>query len=128
MRTHAISLWSALALCACSASVTIGRKFNTAHVTDIRLCVTTEEDLVAWFGEPFTWGNENGFPAMHWSYVHTAATFGGKTPDSELQSLAVILNKDGKVVHFQLNPTNAPAEVKDVCAVPDDAGADAGPR
>jgi hypothetical protein len=110
-----------MALCACSASVSLGRKIDTAHVSDIRPCVTTEENLIAWFGEPYRRGNENGFPTLQWEYAYSKARVGRSEAESEAQSLVVVLNRDGKVVHFALNPACVATEVKDVCGSAGDA-------
>jgi len=122
--TSIVVPWLSLALCACLPSTSLGRKINTAHVPDIRPCVTTDDDLVGWFGEPFRFGNQNGLPTMQWEYMYLKATSGSKA--SESQSLVVVLNQAGKVVHFQLNPTCPATDVKDVCARAGDASIDAG--
>jgi hypothetical protein len=97
-----------LLLCACGASM--GRKFDATHVNDIRQCVTTERDLLAWFGEPYERGNENGFPSLLWGYAHATIT------SSDRQMLVVYLNRSGQVVRFQFNPTALARDVQDVCA------------
>lgn len=73
---------------------TLGRKIDTAQVSNIQPCVTTDRDLVRWFGEPGGRGNENGFPTMTWSYAHVH--IGG----GETQSLIVALNREGQVVQL----------------------------
>ncbi len=101
--------WAFIAL-GCSASM--GRKIDDARVKDIKPCVTTERDLIAWFGDPSQRGNQNGLPTMQWMYSKVTAGFASGT--TETQNLVVALNQSGKVVQFQLNPTTFP-EVKDVC-------------
>ncbi|MCE9573679.1 MAG: hypothetical protein K8W52_11030 [Deltaproteobacteria bacterium] len=110
---HLKTIWLVAVLVstlACGA--TMGRKINTAKVDDIRMCVTSEQDLLSWFGEPYQRGNQSGFPTLQWGYAH--AGLGG----GESQSLIVYLNADRKVVDFQLNPTGALATVTDRCAPP----------
>jgi hypothetical protein len=101
----------------------MGRKFSVAHVQDIRPCVTGEDDLLAWFGEPFLWGNENGFQTMQWSYLQTHVQVGGSEPESDARQLVVVLNHERKVVRFSLNPACVMGEVKDICAISADASA-----
>ncbi len=95
---------------ACGASM--GRRINTAKVDDIRMCVTSEQDLLVWFGEPYQRGNQSGFPTLQWGYAH-AGPGGG-----ESQSLTVYLNADRKVVDFQLNPAGPLPAMTDRCARP----------
>src|SRR5579863_6238246 len=87
--------WPMLALCACF-SVSIGRKFDAPpHISEIQPCVTTEENLRAWFGEPFRRGNVDGLPVLQWAYyVRPAGS------ESKSDSLVVVLNRAGKVLHF----------------------------
>lgn len=84
----------------------------TAKVDDIRMCVTSEQDLSVWFGEPYQRGNQSGFPTLQWGYAH-AGPGGG-----ESQSLTVYLNADRKVVDFQLNPAGPLPAMTDRCARP----------
>jgi hypothetical protein len=100
----------ATGLCGC-LSFSSGRKFDTVHVSDIRRCVTTEENLVAWFGQPIRRGNADGLPTLRWSYVSSA------NAGSEWQSLVVVVDRSGKVVHFAFNapPTCTAIEERDVC-------------
>lgn len=118
VNTAAPALWFTIALCGC-ISVSAGRKFDTVHVPDIRPCVTTEANLLAWFGEPYKRGNADGFPTLQWSYAWMGMS------GSEFRSLVVIVNRAGKVLHFAFNPapTCVAIEAKDVCASPGDAPA-----
>jgi hypothetical protein len=109
-----------LALCACSTSTSFGRKFNSAHVSDIRPCETSEKNLLAWFGEPIGQGVVNGLPTLQWSYMATTVNV-GSSGSAESQSLVVVLNRDGKVVQFQFNPVCPATMAKDICAGPPDA-------
>ena len=115
MNTSAPALWFTTALCGC-VSMSAGRKFDTAHVPDIRPCVTTEENLLAWFGEPYQRGNTDGLPTLQWSY------WWGGMSGSHFQSLVVVVNRAGKVLHFAFNPTATclAIEARDVCASPGD--------
>jgi hypothetical protein len=99
-----------MSLVGCSASM--GHKIDDARVKDIKNCVTTEKDLLAWFGAPSQRGSQNGMPTMQWMYSKTTAGFG--TGSVEQQNLVVVLNPAGKVVQYQLNPTTFP-EAKDTC-------------
>ncbi len=67
---------AAVTLCACSTSTSFGHRFNTAHVSDIRLCGTTERNLLAWFGERTGQGTVSGLPTLQWSYLRTTVTVG----------------------------------------------------
>jgi hypothetical protein len=90
--------------------VSQGRKIEAAKVDNIVPCKTTEADLLAWFGEPYQRGNQSGFPTMQWAYMHVGV--GG----NESQSLVVYLNRDKRVVEYQLNPTGGILDLKDKCA------------
>lgn len=94
-------------------TVSIGHKFDTAHVSDIRPCVTTESDLLSWFGEPYQRGNADGLPTLHWLYTSNGPS--GWNSDA----LVAVVNRAGKVIHFQFSPMCVPIEVKDVCGVGD---------
>lgn len=88
-----------------------GRKIDTAQVDKIVRCKTTEAELLAWFGEPFQRGSESGFPTMRWAYAHVG--MGG----SESQGLVVYLNRDKRVIEYQLNPSALVVGLQDTCAV-----------
>jgi len=93
-----------------ACGVSQGRKIDTAQVDKIVPCKTTESDLLGWFGEPYQRGNQSGFPTMTWAYAY--AGMGG----GESQSLVIYLNRDKRVVEYQLNPTGVLVELKDKCA------------
>jgi hypothetical protein len=100
----------ALGIMLAACSVSQGRKINAAYVDKIQTCKTSEQDLLAWFGEPYQRGNQSGFPTMIWSYA-SAGVGGGET-----QSLVIYLNRDKRVIEYQLNPTATLTEIKDRCA------------
>ncbi len=105
-----VTLSWAFVVLGCSGSM--GRKIDDARVKDIKPCVTTEKELITWFGNPSQRGNQNGLPTMQWMYSKVTAGFASGT--TETQNLVVALNQSGKVVQFQLNPTTFPG-AKDIC-------------
>ncbi len=98
-------------------SVSAGRKFDTAHVSDIRPCVTSVDELLAWFGEPYERGVADGLPTLQWLYMSRESS------KWDRKALIVVANRAGKVVHFQFNPMCVPIEVRDVCRGAGDASA-----
>ncbi len=44
----------------------VGKEFNSEKVKDIKNDVTTQLDIIDWFGVPFKEGNENGYTM--WTY------------------------------------------------------------
>jgi|ERR1700678_1464097 hypothetical protein len=106
-----------IAILGACVTVSFGRKFDTAHVSDIRPCVTTEGELLAWFGEPYERGNADGLPTLHW--LHSSNGPSGWNSSA----LVAVVNRAGKVVHFQFNPTGVGIEAKDVCGGAGDASA-----
>jgi hypothetical protein len=114
---------AATVLCACAVtSTSMGRRFSMAHVADIRPCVTTERDLLTWFGEPFGWSSANGLLTLQWVYMRLKMRMGSESP-SDSQSLVVVLNREGKVVQFAINPVCPATEARDVCTSTRDASA-----
>jgi hypothetical protein len=88
--------------------------------------VTTQKELLDWFGEPSQRGNQNGLETVQWMYAHQDVGIG--TGQSQTQSLIAVLNKSGKVSQFVLNPTSMP-DAKDTCAdQAPDAGASPEPK
>jgi hypothetical protein len=102
---------SVLSLAACTQ--TSGTKIEQAQVNKIQPCVTTEQELLAWFGEPTQRGNQNGLPTMHW--VYSQKDTGITSVKWERQNFIVFLSKTGKVSEFFLNPPGV-VEAKDACS------------
>ena len=93
--------------CGC---ISMGAKIDAKKVNDIKACQTTAADLVQMFGEPYQRGMHNGLPTMQWMYAT-----GGVT-GMESQNFWVILNQEGQVLQYQLNPTTVMTNIQDTCA------------
>ena len=94
---------------ACSTMLNRGHEIDEARVARIEACKTTEADLVAWFGPPIQRGVANGFPTMNWHYIEDLSGI------PKVQMLFVYLNRDKRVLEYQLNPTAALTNIKDKC-------------
>jgi outer membrane protein assembly factor BamE (lipoprotein component of BamABCDE complex) len=92
------------------ACVTVGTKFDPERVNEIKACVTTEQQIRQWFGEPFNKGNVSGFKTFNYQYGRAVL---GSLPDS--QSLTIYFNNEGKVIDFALNPASVLLTIRDTC-------------
>lgn len=79
----------------------IGRQFDTTIVNNIQKDQTTQGDIRAWFGEPYSKGfsdevDEQGQPLVEsWTYYYSV----GRLDRTVAQMLVVAFDQGGKVVY-----------------------------
>jgi outer membrane protein assembly factor BamE (lipoprotein component of BamABCDE complex) len=101
--SRAIRLTFAVAVCAVlGACVTMGRPFDAAHVKNLQIGKTTQDDVQKVFGAPFRTGIDDGDPT--WTYVdYHFGVFGPqRTTD-----LLVKFNAAGTVKSYSFNTNGA---------------------
>ena len=93
-------------LCLISAAlstgcVSVGKDFDEANVSRIQKGVTTESDLVSWFGKPSNRvTTSDGKVALMWAH-YTSQGF--VSTHSTSKTLTVTLGPDGKVQDYSLS-------------------------
>ena len=103
----ALPLVAALWLCACSALRS--HPIDGAQVKNIQQCVTSEKEVLAWFGSPQSRGTSTVYRSLTWRYS------GSDQYGEIVQELIVFVNAQGKVVSYAWNPTSPQVEVIDNC-------------
>ena len=83
------ALWLMLMLAACGST---GKNFPVVHVGEIKNGVTTQSQILDWFGLPFKEGTRNGAPM--WTYQFDTYNAFGQDKSKEL----VILFDFGNIV------------------------------
>ena len=89
--------------CATATNI-VGRPISQENVDRIKTGKTTKEDILLWFGEPFsTTKDDQGNITFVYSYLNTSATCGVGNCDSntQQQTLIVFIGSNGKVSKFQ---------------------------
>jgi uncharacterized lipoprotein NlpE involved in copper resistance len=88
--------------CATATNV-VGRPIPQENVSRIKKGETTKENILAWFGEPYTVTiNEKGENIYSYNYISTTATCdpGGCKSDGIQQMLMITMSPSGKVISF----------------------------
>jgi outer membrane protein assembly factor BamE (lipoprotein component of BamABCDE complex) len=86
-----------------TATNTVGRPIPQENVSRIKKGVTTQENILSWFGEPSSVTiNEKGENIYSYTYITATATCNpsGCKSDGIQQILMVTMNPNGKVVSF----------------------------
>jgi len=79
----------------------MGQDFNEANVSNIQKGITTESDLVAWFGKPSNRvTTSDGKVSLMWAH-YTSQGF--VAAHSTSKTLTVTLGPDGKVADYSLS-------------------------
>jgi hypothetical protein len=73
----------------------VGKNFDSSNVQNIKNNVTTQEQIVEWFGEPFKKGHENG--NTMWTYQYDK--YSGRTTKSK--DLVLLFDQSGKVIAYR---------------------------
>ena len=102
-----ISILAVLSLAACS--ITSGRPIDGAKVQNIQQCITSEREVISWFGSPGRRGKSGAYRSLEWRY--SGSDEYGKIE----QQLIVFANAQGKVVSYAWNPASPQVEVIDNC-------------
>lgn len=100
LRAMLLALAAALVLSAAGCA-TVGRDFPTAHVTDIRIGQTTQEQVKAMFGSPWRVGVEDG--QATWTYGRYYYSASGQ---KQAKDLVVRFDKQGVVSSYSYSTTD----------------------
>ncbi len=73
----------------------VGRNFDSANVKNVHNKVTTQAQIVEWFGEPFKKGRENG--NTMWTYQYDTYSSG----ESKSKDLVLLFDSAGKVIAYR---------------------------
>lgn len=87
----AISMIAAL-LAGCGS---VGKNFDSSNVKNIQNKVTTQSEILQWFGPPYKEGQENGRPM--WTYQYDKYSGG----DSKSKDLVLLFDGDKKVIAYR---------------------------
>ena len=93
--------------CATATNV-IGRPISQENVSKIETGKTTKEDILLWFGEPYSiTKDEKGSVTFVYTYLNTSATceFGNCGSKTQQQTLCISIEPNGKVSKFQNTAT-----------------------
>ncbi|MCJ7783839.1 MAG: hypothetical protein MUP41_07880 [Desulfobacterales bacterium] len=98
MARYLMFLLVAVCLIISCATMTSGKKFDTSKVSLIQKGVTTQAEILKWFGNP----NEKGFKEGKevWGYSHVSVGyFGG----SSTKSLQIVFDENKVVSDYSYN-------------------------
>lgn len=87
----AISMVAAL-LAGCGS---VGKNFDSSYVKNIQNNVTTQTEILEWFGSPFKEGQENG--RTMWTYQYDKYSGG----DSKSKDLVLLFDGNNKVIAYR---------------------------
>ena len=73
----------------------VGKNFDSTNVQNIKNNVTTKEQIVEWFGEPFKKGQENG--RKMWTYQYDKYSGSG----TKSKDLVLLFDDSGKVIAYR---------------------------
>lgn len=96
-------LWATVvitALLTLGGCARVGQDFNANKVQTIQIGKTTQNDIVAMFGQPWRKGIENG--VTMWTYGRYTYRLIGET---DTKDLVVKFDNDGKVKSYTFNET-----------------------
>ena len=78
----------------------VGKDFNSEKVKDIKNNITTQLNIIDWFGLPFKEGNENGYTM--WTYQFDKWNLGGV----ESKGLVILFDDKNKVKAYRYDDSN----------------------
>ena len=81
---------------------TVGKKFDSSQVKNIKKGVTRQSEILEMFGLPFKEGEQNG--QTTWTYQHN---FYSAMNDSRYEDLVLLFDKNGVVASWRYT-TSAP--------------------
>ncbi|DAB27368.1 MAG: hypothetical protein A2513_11145 [Sulfurimonas sp. RIFOXYD12_FULL_33_39] len=90
----------AIALLTLGGCARVGTNFNASQVQRIKIGETTQNDVVAMFGQPWRKGIENG--VRMWTYGRYTYRLIGET---DTKDLVIKFNNEGKVSSYTFNTT-----------------------
>ena len=80
--------------------VSVGKDFNSEKVKDITNNITTQLNIIDWFGLPFKEGNENGYTM--WTYQIDKWKLG----EVESKGLVILFDDKNKVKAYRYDDSN----------------------
>ena len=107
MKIHTV-LWALIVVVVLSlvSCASVGRQFDTTHVSDIQNGVQTKQEIRAWFGQPNQTqkvSNPSTGAVERWLYTYAHSTAGISTTS---HSLVVDFDESGKVCDNAYSKTN----------------------
>lgn len=90
----------AIALLTFGGCARVGTNFNAQQVHKIKIGETTQNDVIAMFGQPWRKGVENG--VRMWTYGRYTYRLIGET---DTKDLVIKFNNEGKVLSYTFNTT-----------------------
>src|SRR3990167_5093864 len=84
-------------------TVGMGKKVNTAYVSSIKECVTTEKEVIKNLGEPNHENHMGNFRQLVW-YRSEAKVGNIFNPKTKTQNVMVAVDTKGRVVSVGTNP------------------------
>ena len=78
----------------------VGKDFDSAKVKDIKNNITTQLNIIDWFGVPFKEGNENGYTM--WTYQIDKWNLG----EVESKGLVILFDDNNKVKAYRYDDSN----------------------
>ena len=78
----------------------VGKDFNSEKVKDIKNNITTQLNIIDWFGVPFKEGNENGYTM--WTYQIDKWNLG----KVESKGLVILFDDKNKVKAYRYDDSN----------------------
>ena len=73
----------------------VGKNFDSSKVKNIHNNVTTQAQILEWFGDPFKKGQENG--RTMWTYQYDTYSGG----NSKSKDLVLLFDDNGKVIAYR---------------------------
>lgn len=89
-------------LIGCSTTYKIGKEFDTNNIPKIKIGITTQQEIISYFGQPLRKGISNGDEV----YIYTCENIiieNDDTVNREGNTLVIELDKNGVVKNYFLN-------------------------
>ena len=100
MKKNPFFLLMVLLLSVWLGCASVGKDFNSEKVKDIKNNITTQLDIIDWFGLPFKEGNENGYTM--WIYQIDKWKLG----EVESKGLVILFDDKNKVKAYRYDDSN----------------------
>ena len=78
----------------------VGKDFNSEKVKDIKNNITTQINIIEWFGVPYKRGKENGYTM--WTYEFNKWNLG----EVESKGLVILFDDKNKVKAYRYDDSN----------------------
>ena len=100
MKKNYFFLLMVLLLSVCLGCASVGKDFDSEKVKDIKNNITTQLNIIDWFGVPFKEGNENGYTM--WTYQIDKWKLG----EVESKGLVILFDDKNKVKAYRYDDSN----------------------